>query len=229
MGTAFDGPVAAALDADPRARPSPLALAAGLAAGASGAPIAPLPVDQAAKTVSIQRQQGGRASDRSRPALITLAAFAVVLAGLLALSGAFGNRGGTASRPTPPPTRAAVVSPSPTPSPTPSPSPSPTPSPTPPPPPPDPAAGAFEALARVDQAIDELDGYDEVSNRDIAELRRRARDLREALEDGEYEDARRSWERLADGVDRVDDEFEGDLIEELKDAVADLDEAIPSS
>jgi serine/threonine-protein kinase len=227
LGTGYDGPVAAALATDPGTRPSPSGLAAGLSAGVAAGPagaLAPPAVDPSAATVAVRRRRVAAPPPAGpRPAFVALGAFGLVLVALVAFASLFGGPAANGPGATPPATTAASPSPTPTPSPSPSPTPSPTPTPT-----PDAAIPAFEALDRVDRAIDEIEGYDVVSNRDIAELRRHARDLREALENGDYDDARRYWGRLDDAVDELDDEFEGDLIEELKDAVSALDEAIPA-
>jgi hypothetical protein len=66
-----------------------------------------------------------------------------------------------------------------------------------------------------------------VRNRDLNELRRRASDVREALAARDYDAAREAVARLAREVDQVDDRAEGERINELKDAVSVLDEAIP--
>lgn len=223
LGTAYDGPVAAALAADPRARPSPLALAAGLAAG-SGARLAPPLVDPSAATVAVRRRRPAAAQSAGpRPAFVALGAFGLVLAGLVALAGLLGDRGLNAPGTTPPSTITAE-SPSPSPSPTLSPSPTPSPTPT---PTPDPAIPALEALDRVDAAIDRLDRDDNVRRQDINELRKRANDVREALAARDYDAAREQASRLADKVKDVAEDTNGDAIDELRDAVSDLAAAIP--
>lgn len=218
LGTAYDGPVAAALAADPGARPSPLALAASLSAGVAASPgaaaLAPPPADPGAATVEIRRRRTA-APAGPRPAFV---AFALVLAGLIALAGLLGDRGEKGPETTPPGTT-TTASPPPTASP--SPTASPTPSPTPPP------DAAFAALDRVDAAIEQLKDDEDVRNRDLSELRRRAKDVREALEARDYDAARKAVARLAEEVDQVDDRAEGERINELKDAVSVLDEAIP--
>jgi serine/threonine-protein kinase len=229
LGTAYDGPVAAALATDPGARPSPAGLAAGLSAGVAAGPRGTLPppaVDHSAATVAVRRRRAAAPPPAGpRPALVALGAFALVLAGLVALAGLFGNRGDPGTTPS----VTLPASPSPSPSPTPIPSPSPTPSPTPTPTPtPDPAAPAFQVLDRIDLAIDELDAANDLRGRDINELRRRADDVRQALENRDYDEARDRAKRLAEEVDEVDDRAEGRRMEELKDAVSALDEAIPA-
>ena len=233
LGTAYDAPIAAALAADPRARPSPLALAAGLSAGLAAGPgaaaLAYPPADPGAATVAVRRRPATPpAPTGPRPAFVAIGAFALVLAGLIALAGLLGDRGGNSPGATP---RAALTaSPSPTPSPTPSPSPSPTPTPSPPPTPTptlDPVIPAFAALDRIDAAVEQLEGHDDVSNRDRNDLRRRANDVREALVVRDYPAARERTRRLADKADEVARDASGDAIDELRDAVADLGAAIP--
>jgi serine/threonine protein kinase len=230
LGTAYDGPVSAALATDPRARPSPLALAAGLSAGLAAGPgaarLVPPPVDPSAATVAVRRRPATvPQSAGPRPGFVALGAFGLVLAGLVALASLFGGRGPNAPGTTPSATITAEA-PSPSPSPTLSPSPSPSPSPT-PTPTPDPATPAFAALDRVDSAIDELAGDDDVRNRDISELRKRAGDVREALLVRDYDAARGLTRRLADKVDDVAKDADGDRIDELRNAVEDLAAAIP--
>jgi eukaryotic-like serine/threonine-protein kinase len=226
VGTGFDGPLSAALDSNPKARPAPLALAAGLvaaglAAGAGAAGTAAPAVDPSAATVALRKPARApvrrRAADRrpavARPALLAIGAFALILAGLIAL--APGDRDGAAGS-TPTPTLAAV-------------SPSPTPSPTAPPPTPTPDAAipALAALDRVDAAIAALDGDDDVRNRDINDLRKRAGDVRKALAARNYGDASEKTGKLADKVNDVAKDASGDRIDELRQAVAALRDAIP--
>jgi hypothetical protein len=103
--------------------------------------------------------------------------------------------------------------------------PTPTPDPT---PAPDPAAEAFAALDRVDAAIEGLADADDVRKKDLDSLRKRAGEIRKALEVDDYGEARDHTARLDDEVDRVDDRVQGDAMDELKDAVLNLDEAIPA-
>jgi serine/threonine-protein kinase len=230
LGTGYDGPIAAALATDPGSRPTPTELAAGLTAGQAGEATraAVPPVDPGAATVALRRPSGPpdrhRASDRRSgppsPAFVAIGAFGLVLLGLLAMAAVFGDRAGLGAGPTPDPT----ASPTPSPSPTPSSSPTPTPTPT---PTPDPVLPAFEALDRVDAAIDRLDGDNDVRGRDINDLRNRAADVRRSLNDRDYDEALDRTRRLAEKVEDVADDASGDRIDELRDAVADLSEAIP--
>jgi serine/threonine-protein kinase len=228
LGTAYDGPVAAALATDPRARPSPLALAAGLAGRQGAALLAPPPVDPSAATVAVRRRRPAASQSAGpRPAFVALGAFGLVLAGLV-LAGLLGDRG-LDGPDVSPSGSLTTASPYPSPSPSPIPSPSPTPSPTPTPAPtPDPAIAAFEALDRVDAAIDRLDGDNDVRNKDLNELRKRANDVREALVVRDYDAARERTSRLADKVDDVARDTDGDRIDELRNAVEDLAAAIPA-
>lgn len=231
LGTRYDGPVAAALAADPRARPSPVALAAGLAALPGTAGAVPPPVDPSAATIAVRRRRPAAAqSSGPRPAFVALGAFGLVLAGLVAFAALFGDRGPNAPGSTPSPTLiTASPSPSPSPSPTPSPTPAPTPTPSPTPTPTlDPVIPAFAALDRIDAAIERLDGDDDgVSNRDRNDLRRRADEVREALIVRDYAAARERARMLADKVDDVARDSSGDAIDELREAVEELRAAIP--
>jgi hypothetical protein len=213
---------------DPGARPSPLALATGLSAGLAagpGARLAPPPVDPSAATVVVRRRRAAAPPRaRPRPAFVALGAFGLVLAGLVALAGLLGD-GGANNPGTTPPATETVASPSPTPTlaPSPSPTPSPTPTPT-----PDPAVPAFEALDRVDSGIDRLDGNNDVRGKDINDLRTLAGDVREALVARDYELARERTSGLADKVNEVAEDANGDAIDALRRAVEDLAQAIPA-
>lgn len=96
------------------------------------------------------------------------------------------------------------------------------------PPPGGPAAEAYAVLDRIDAAIDDLAAEDGIRDRDLDALRRRAAEVRDALAAGDYEGALRGVDRLNEEVDRVDDRVQGEAMDRLKDAVSNLDEAIPS-
>ena len=113
----------------------------------------------------------------------------------------------------------AVATPSATPAPTPTPDPT---------PPPDPAAAAFAALDRVDAAIEGLAADNEIKKKDLDTLRKRAGEIRKALEAGNYAQARDRVARLSADVDKIDDRVQSDAMNELKDAVSNLDEPIPA-
>jgi hypothetical protein len=131
------------------------------------------------------------------------------MAALVAVAGGFGNRNGTGAQATPPIVTAVSPSPAPTPRPA-----------------VDPAIAAFGALDRVDSAIGGLDGED-IRNKDINDLRKRARDVRDALAARNYGDAREETQKLAEAVDQAADEEGGERIDELRNAVAALADAIP--
>jgi hypothetical protein len=242
LGTAFDGPVAAALAIDPKARIAPLELADRLTAALSGprptaddaattvVPIlatgAAASVDPAAVTLEeIRPASAVKPPDQTRvwsgdprPAIAALGALGIVVLALFALSMLLGGRDGSTGGANPPATGTSVATSSPTPEPTP---PTPVPTLT-----DDPAAEAYAVLDRVDVAIEALADEDDIRDRDLDALRRHAGDVRNALTAGDYDDALDRTARLDDEVDRLDDRVQGDAMERLKDAVSDLDEAI---
>lgn len=247
LGTAFDGPVAAALALDPGARPTPHEVADGLAkalphagplAGAAlGPPVVPpgsAPSDPAAATVTdIQPEwpvdtPGHTGVRRPGPptAMLALGVVGLAVVALLALTSLLGDgERGTGGDTTSTAGASTILSPSPVATPSAAPAPTPTPDPT---PAPDPAAEAFAALDRVDAAIEGLADEDKVRKRDVETLRKRARDVRKSLDAGNYGAARDQTARLSDDVDKVDERIGGNAMGELEDAVANLAEAIPS-
>ena len=158
--------------------------------------------------------------------MLALGVIGLALVALFALTSLFGdgNRGAVAD-PTSRATATTVASPSAVPTPSATPTPAPTPDPT---PAPDPAAEAYAVLDRIDAAINDLADEDKIRDRDLDALRRHAGDVRNALMAEDYDEARDRTARLDNEVDRVDDRVEGDAMEELKNAVSILDEAIPS-
>jgi serine/threonine-protein kinase len=248
LGTAFDTPVAAALAADPRARPSPFELAEGLSAGLPGAGLlsgggglAAVPAaaagfdarDPGDDTVMDIRPDwpavapGQAAVRRPGPPVATLALGGIGLAliAFLALTMFLGDgERGAIDDPTASATPKTSASPSPVATPSASPEPTPAPTPT---PASDPAAEAFAILDRVDTAIEGLADEESVRKKDLDALRKRADEVRKALEAGNYGAARDRTARLSEEVDRVDDRVQGQAMDELKDAVSRLDEAIP--
>jgi len=250
LGTAFDAPVAGALAIDPSARPTPLELAEGLGAAAPGAGAHALgpaaaavlpaasadvdPSDAGAATVTDIHPEwpadapGAERAPRPGPpvAMLAVGVIGLALVAILALSSLLGDgSGGTVAAPTVGATASSEVSPSTvaTPSATPEPTPPPTATPA-----ADPAAEAFAALGRVDAAIEGLAGEDKIRKRDLDTLRKRAREIRNALEAGDYDAARDQTARLSNEVDKIDDRVQGDAMERLKAAVSNLDEAIPA-
>jgi serine/threonine-protein kinase len=249
LGTAFDAPIAAALASDPSVRLTPLELAEALtrATGRTGAAInaavvpAVVPTevessDSDAATVTdipaewspdVADAAGQRTADRPGPpvAMLAVGAIGLALLAILALSSLLPDGNGGAADPTARATPTAVESPSPdaTPSATPEPTPPSTPTPV-----ADPAAEAYALLDRIDAAIEDLANEEKMRERDLNALRRRAGDVRSALMAREYDEARDHTARLSDEVDRIDDRVQGEAMEELKNAVSNLDEAIPS-
>ena len=69
---------------------------------------------------------------------------------------------------------------------------------------------------------------EEIRKKDLDTIRKRAGEIRKALEAGNYGQARDRTARLSSDIDKIDDRAEGDAMEELKAAVSDLDEAIPA-
>lgn len=248
LDTAFDAPVAAALALDPKARPAPLELAQGLAAtlpdagslaGSTGAAVAPAvapvliaPSDPAAATVTDIRPEwpadarGQEGSRRTGPpvAMLAVGVIGLALVAFLALTSLLGDGDrGAAGEPTSSVPASLGPSLAATPSATPEPTPTPDPTPA-----PDPAAEALAALDRVDAAIEGLANQDKIRKRDLDTLRKRARDVRKALDADNYGEARDQTARLSDEVDKLDERIDGNAIEELKDAVSDLAAAIPA-
>lgn len=250
LGTGFDAPVATALAIDPTARPAPSELAEDLTAalhearpvpGGAGRAVVPGaapagidPSDPGAATVTDIRPEWpadapgqGRAQRPGPPAaMLAVGVIGLALLALFALSSLVGDGDrGAAADPTVRATATSAASPTAveTPSATPPPTPAPTPTPA-----ADPAAEAFAVLDRVDAAIEDLADEDGIRDRDLDALRRRAGDVRNALMAEDYDEARSRTARMNDEVDRVDDRVQGEAMEALKDAVSNLDEAIPA-
>ena len=247
LGTAFDALLAAALATDPTARPAPVELADGLAVavsgtgGSEGARAGAVPAvavasidpnDPDADTVTDIHPEwpadapGPARAERPGPpvGILAVGVIGLALVALLAMTSLLGD-GGAGADPTPPASAAVSVSPSAVATPSATPAPTPTPDPT---RPPDPAAAAFAALDRVDAAIEGLAADNEIKKKDLDTLRKRAGEIRKALEAGNYGQARDQVARLSADVDKIDDRVQGDAMDELKDAVSDLDEAIPA-
>ena len=243
VSVAFDAAVAAALARDPDARPTPLDLARQLtdadaahlpettfeipAVAALGGIAEPPFIDPSAVTETdlrpVTRAHAVHPIDAepnpARPAIVgalILVALLVLALAALWLSGVGG--GGSVPGPT---------SPAPA-TPFPSSTPSATTTPATITPPGDPAAEAYAVLDRIDGAIEDLAGVDGIRDRDLDALRRRAGEVRNALAAGDYDKALADVARLDDEVDRVDDRAQGEAMDRLKNAVSDLDEAIPS-
>ena len=157
--------------------------------------------------------------------MLAVGVIGLALVALLAMTSLLGDGDGAGADPTSPASATASASPSAVPTPSATPVPTPTPDPT---PPPDPAAAAFAALDRVDAAIEGLAADEEIRKKDLDTIRKRAGEIRKALEAGNYGQARDRTARLSADVDKVDDKVQGDAMEELKAAVSELDEAIPA-
>jgi serine/threonine-protein kinase len=247
LGSAFDAPLAAALAIDPPARPAPLEFAQWLTAAqdaprphALGVVPAAVPVtpaaDPAADTGAVTldnirtdvanpgsdgvRSRAGRPGG-PRPAMVALGIAGLVLFAVIALSSLLGggNGGPPAGTTSPGVPASPDASVPPTLVPTSPSAPSPTPAPV-------PASEARAALDRIDAAIEGLAGESGLRDRDLDALRRRAAEVRSAVEAGDRDAALNRTARLADEVDRVDDRVEGDAMDRLKDEVSQLDEAI---
>ena len=228
LGTAFDAPIAAALATDPTARPAPEELADGLAVALSGtgapegARAAAVPAvavasidpnDPDADTVTDIRPEwpadapGPARAERPGPpvGMLAVGVIGLALVALLALTSLLGDGDGAGADPTPPASATASASPSAVATPSATPAPTPTPDPT---PPPDPAAAAFAALDRVDAAIEGLAADEEIRKKDLDTIRKRAGEIRKALEAGNYGQARDRTARLSSDIAKMDDRAE---------------------
>jgi serine/threonine-protein kinase len=250
LGTAFDGPIAAALDRDPARRPDALSLGAALTTAlgrwsrSRHAIVPPVPSDGDATTAAIpvrprptasidrrprttttgpERRSTGR---RSWPGLLAAAAIAALVIAAFALAaGQLGTRspGGTSATL---PVAVASTSPSVPPSPSPSPTASPTPTPHPTPQStPTVAERALGALGGVEDAIEAARGDGGLKGKEANELERRARDIRESINDGdldEAEDRARSLQSAVRKLDRDLDESAGRRLENAIDALIEI-------
>jgi len=243
LGTAFDEPIAAALDVDPARRPDALSFGGSLAAAlgrwsrarppagsvawrgssdpnatTAAVPVAPMPAISPAAASPITPsavRPVARPSQWGRSLVAAAAVAVLVLAGLAIASGRLALTG-------PPGGPAASSSPSARPSPSPpaSPSPSPSASPSPSPVPTvSVAAQALAALDGVDEAIQAARGSDGLRGKDANELERRARDVRSALEQGDLDTAGEAAVALREAVDDLGDEIDEDAARRLKNAV----------
>ena len=77
-------------------------------------------------------------------------------------------------------------------------------------------------------AIEGLAADEEIKKKDLDTIRKRAGEVRKALEAGNYGQARDRTARLSGDIAKIEDRAQGDAMEELKAAVSDLDEAIPA-
>jgi eukaryotic-like serine/threonine-protein kinase len=238
LGNAFDGPIAAALDVDPAARPDALSFGASLAAAlgrwsrarpAAGsvlwrgssepnAPTAAVPVAPAIPPAAAAPVAPSAVRPVARPSqwgrsLIAAAALAALILALAIASGRLaltGPPGGAAASSSP----SAGPSPSPSASASPSPSPSPTPVPT-----VSIAAQALAALDGVDEAIQAARRSDGLKGKVANELERRARDIRSALQQGDLDGASEAARALREAVDDLGDDIDEDAAQRLQNAV----------
>ncbi len=79
---------------------------------------------------------------------------------------------------------------------------------------------ALEALGEVDAAIAAIGASDDLKNKDINELERRARDIRSALEASNLDKAMDAADGLSNFVGNLDDEIDEDRARRLEDAVS---------
>jgi hypothetical protein len=248
LGTAFDAPVAAALDPNPARRPDAVTLGADLTSalgrwsrsradrGAGVRPTVGVDATTVATPVPPTRPIAGaedRASEsrrrrdsRSRSALLAaLAGVALAIAVFaLAARAPTGDLLGSSAG-------SGESSPVPSASATPSPAPSPSPSPSPPPPTPTPAATpsvadrALAALDDVDAAIEAARGDGGLKGKEANELERRVREIWSAVTRGDLGEAEDRARSLANAVDKVSDEIDEDearRLENAADAVVDI-------
>jgi hypothetical protein len=173
-------------------------------------------------------QRTAQPAQRSGPpgAMLAVGALALAIVAFLALTSLLGDgEPGSSGGPSAPVGASASASASPVASASATPEPTPTPDPT---PAPDPAADALAALDRVDAAIEGLADEDGVKKKDLDAIRKRARDVRKALEADNYGQARDHAARLGDEVDKLDERVDGNAMEALQAAVSDLEGAIPA-
>ena len=240
LGTAFDDPIAAALDGNPDSRPDAQELAARLTtalgrwsrgrpavgAAATGAdefattavhraPVAgPVPVAARRAPAPVPPTRPASPSSGRSTILVAALVSALIIGALAFASGQLGGapRQGVGEES---PSVRASESPSASPSPSvPSASPAPTPVPT-----PTVAERALAALDGVDAAIEEARGSDGLKNRDANELARDARSIRSSLEADDLDGALEATNELRDKVEELSDEMDDDAGERLANAV----------
>jgi serine/threonine-protein kinase len=238
LGTAFDEPVAAALDPDPANRPDALSFAASLTTALGRwsrarqdpdvrvvlAPadldattsLVPMPAGAPAAPIAsvapVTRPTPPRshaASPATRGNLLAAAVLGAVIAAALVLAANRGpGAGGLGSGSSASLSASASLSPSP--SPTSSPTPAPTAS---------VAQRALAALGEVDAAISGSRGDGGLKGKEANELEKRARDIRSALERGDLDAAAKAANGLAEAVDDVADEMSEEAARRLQSAV----------
>jgi serine/threonine-protein kinase len=232
LGTAFDAPVAAALDPDPANRPDAVTLGAALTSAlgrwSRGRPVAasnavapPVEIDADAETAvvsvpaapaarppappSAPRSAQGR-SNTLTGSMLAAALVAAVIIAALALSA--GPRPGVGASPSEP--ASPTASPSESPSASPSAAPSPTPS---------VADRALAALDGVDAAIGAAKGGGGLKGKEANTLEAKAREVRSALQAGDLDKAAKAADALDAAVKKVAREIDQGPRERLENAV----------
>jgi len=228
LGPHFDSPLAAALSADPAARPDPTALADALSSAVT-LPAIPMANGLAQQTtVSVPTTdrrpaaRAGRTTEhrpvRGRPAVLAFAAFGLAVLVLLAAAALLGRPPGGqpsasaaagAASPSAPATAPASEAP-----------------PSAPPSEAPPADEVSLALAEVARRIDEAEAAG-LGSEDAERLRRAADEVRQFIERGNEGQARRRAERLVQEVDDVEDDLPDDVADPLLRAVENLRDSIP--
>jgi serine/threonine protein kinase len=246
LGTAFDQPVGAALDADPANRPDALSLAAALTTAlgrwsrgrrspSQWAAPAPADLDATTATAPMEaptaRVDATAAADSRPPAqdpsasrrnLVGAAIVAALIVAALALAGGGPDDVPPGASVAASAIAAATASPSLSISPSPSPSPVlATPSPT-PVPPPSVTERALAAMDEVDAAIAAARRNGGLKGKDANELERRAREVRSALASGDLEEAAERARSLANAVEKLSDEMDDNEAERLANAVSEV-------
>jgi len=242
LGTAFDEPVAAALDPDPARRPDALSLASSLTTALGrwsrarpglparvdrpladiDATTAVVPSAQPAPRIERSAIQGQvPAPPRSSPLPSSLVAAAIVAAIIVAALAYASGRGpgvggpGASAAASSRASVAVSASPSVSPSPSLSATPAPTPVPT-----PSVAARALAALDGVDSAIEAARGEGGLKGKEANDLQKRANTIRSALQAGDLDAAAKAANGLANAVDKLGDEIDEDEARRLENAVS---------
>jgi len=228
LGTAFDAPVAVALDPDPANRPDAVTFGAALTSAlgrwsrgrpAAASTIAPPPVDvdadaetavvrvPAAPRSPVPESKQGR-SNTLPGSLLAAAVIAAVIIAALALSG--GPPPGVVASPSPSGQASPIASPSESPSASLSAAPSSTPS---------VADRALAALDGVDAAITAAKGGGGLKGKDANTLEAKARDVRSALQAGDLDKAAKAADALEEAVKKVARDIDQRPRERLENAV----------
>jgi hypothetical protein len=239
LGTAFDDPIAAALDPDPANRPDALAFAASLTSALGTwsrarsntksaalpaatdldattavvpVPVPPVREDRPVDRVPVSPVPRSRASSGT---LITAAVIGglVVLAVALA-SGRFAGLGAAGQTPGSSTSGSPAGSPSLSLAPSASPTIEPTAVPT-----PSVAERALAALDDVDAAVDAVRDSGDLKNKEMNDLVKRARDTRSALDRGDLAAATKAADSLSTAAGKAGEDLDEDLARRLEGAV----------